>query len=151
MRASRRGARFISNFEGYVPVAYYAFPGEPYPTYGYGHMGPDVHAGDRISKRAAMRLLRKDLNKVIAPGVSRALHRKTGQKQFDAIVSFAYNVGLGGLQLSNFLARWNRGAPKCQVAREELSKWVHGSNGQTYPGLVTRRNAEIRLICAGKY
>lgn len=151
MKVSRRGTRFIANFEGFVPVASIAFPGEPYPTYGYGHMGPDVKVGERITKRQARKLLRRDLNQRFAPGVSQALKRKTGQKQFDAIVSFAYNVGLGGLQTSTFLRRWNAGESKCQVAKEELPKWTRGSNGQVYPGLVNRRNAEANLICTGRY
>jgi lysozyme len=151
MKVSRRGTRFIAQFEGFVPVASIAFPGEPYPTYGYGHMGPDVKVGERITKRQARKLLRRDLNKTFAPGVSRALRVKTGQKQFDAIVSFAYNVGVGGLTSSTFLRRWNSGEHKCRVAKEELPKWVKGSNGQVYPGLVTRRAAEARLICEGKY
>lgn len=151
MKVSNRGAEFIANFEGFVPVASIAFPGEPYPTYGYGHMGPDVKIGEHITQKQALALLHRDLNERFAPGVSKLLKRKTGQKQFDAIVSFAYNVGLGGLEGSTFLRRWNDGDKKCKTAKEELSKWVKGSNGETYPGLVKRRNAEARLICGGKY
>lgn len=151
MQVSTKGSTFIANFEGFVAVASIAFPGEPYPTYGYGHMGPDVKIGDKITKEKALALLHHDLNKRFAPEVSKLIKRKTGQKQFDAIVSFAYNVGIGGLASSNFLKRWNAGDKKCKVAKEELSKWVHGSNGTVYPGLVNRRRAEAGLICEGNY
>ncbi len=151
MKVSAKGAKFIANFEGFVPVASIAFPGEPWPTYGYGHMGPDVHVGEHITQAAALKLLHKDLNERFAPAVSKALTRRTGQKQFDAIVSFAYNVGVGGLEGSTFLRRWNAGEKKCEVAKQELPKWGKGSNGTTYPGLVNRRNAEAKLICEGKY
>lgn len=150
MKVSRHGIRFIAQFEGFIPVGKYAFPGEPYPTIGYGHMGPDVKVGERITKRRARKLLAKDVAS-FADGVKRAVHRKLRQRDLDALTSFAYNNGLGSLQESTLLRRWNAGEHRCKVAREELPKWVHGSNGQVYPGLVRRRAAEAKLICTGKY
>ena len=66
------------------------------------------------------------------------------QQEFDAIVSFAFNVGAGNLQSSTFRRRMNNGENKAQCFREEFPKWVNGANGPL-PGLVARRDAEVEL------
>ena len=66
------------------------------------------------------------------------------QQEFDAIVSFTYNVGAGNLSSSTFRRRMNNGEKKPQCFREEFPKWVNGSNGPL-PGLVRRRDAEVEL------
>lgn len=149
MRVSLRGIRFIAGWEGFSPVAY-KFPGETYYTIGYGHYGPDVHPGQRISRHRARNLLRRDIAQ-FEEGVKRAVKRRLRQRDLDALVSFAYNNGLGAFTTSTLLRRWNAGENRCKVAREELPKWVHGSGGEVLPGLVRRRHAEAHLICTGKY
>jgi lysozyme len=66
------------------------------------------------------------------------------QQEFDAIVSFCYNVGAGNLSSSTFRRRMNAGDNKADCFREEFPKWVNGSNGPL-PGLVRRREAEVEL------
>ena len=66
------------------------------------------------------------------------------QHEFDAIVSFTYNVGAGNLESSTFRRRMNKGEDKSLCFREEFPKWVNGGNGPL-PGLVARRDAEVQL------
>lgn len=146
---SAKGIRFIAGFEGFSPKAY-KFPGETYYTIGYGHSGPDVGANDTITRTRARALLRKDVHS-FQEGVKKLVHRELRQRDLDALTSFAYNNGLGSLESSTLLKRWNAGENRCKVAREELPKWVHGSGGTVLPGLVRRRHAEAHLICTGRY
>ena len=76
--------------------------------------------------------------------VSRLILPKLTQHEFDAIVSFAFNVGSGALSDSTFRRRMNAGENKAQCFREEFIKWNKGPNGPL-PGLTRRREAEIEL------
>ena len=67
------------------------------------------------------------------------------QGAFDALVSFAYNAGLGNLQRSQIRIRANRG--DWEGAAEAFKQWTKGG-GKVLPGLVRRRNAEIALFLA---
>ncbi len=78
----------------------------------------------------------QEVSKLIVPVLT--------QHEFDAIVSFTFNVGSGALSGSTFRKRINNGENKAQCFREEFPKWVNGSNGPL-PGLVRRRDAEVEL------
>jgi lysozyme len=65
------------------------------------------------------------------------------QGQFDALVSFAFNVGLGNLQRSSIRMRYNRG--DLEGAADAFLMWTKAA-GKVLPGLVKRRNEE-RLMC----
>lgn len=67
----------------------------------------------------------------------------TRQSHFDALVSFAFNVGLGSLQSSTLRMKYNRG--DYAGAADELLKWVRGG-GRILPGLTRRRLAEQALF-----
>lgn len=68
------------------------------------------------------------------------------QGQFDALVSFAFNCGLGTLQRSTLRAKYNRG--EIEEAGDEFLKYVKAA-GKELPGLVRRRNAERALYLSG--
>jgi GH24 family phage-related lysozyme (muramidase) len=65
------------------------------------------------------------------------------QSHFDALVSFAFNVGLGNLQRSSVRMRYNRG--DVEGAAEGLLMWTKGG-GRVLPGLVKRRGDERKLL-----
>jgi lysozyme len=65
------------------------------------------------------------------------------QNQFDALVSFAYNLGVGNLKSSTLLKKVNAN-PSDPTIRDEFMKWVNGG-GKKLPGLVKRRQAEADL------
>ena len=110
---------------------------------GYGHTGIDVYEGMTITEAEAERLLKEDLKR-FEDAVVRLINRDLTQHEFDACVSFSFNVGTGALQDSTFRKRMNRGENKQQCFREEFPKWVNGPNGPL-PGLVRRREAEVQL------
>jgi len=96
-----------------------------------------------ITEEYAEELLRKDL-KCFEDAVNSCISVVLTQHQFDAAVSFAFNVGAGALEHSTFARRINQGQNKATCFKEEFPKWVNGSNGPL-PGLVRRREAEVDL------
>ena len=143
MNIDARGIILIKSFEG-LRLNAYPDPGTggaPW-TIGYGHTGPDVYPGLKITEAEAEALLRKDLAR-FERGVDRLIEGAfTSQVQFDAMVSLAYNIGLGGFQRSSVL-RHHRAGNKLRAAASFLM-WVKAA-GRTLPGLVRRRNAERKL------
>lgn len=126
-----------------------------YPTQGYGTVyrpdGRKVSMQDApITKETAEAWLKHELLKTYAPGVIRlcpgllplAVLEKDWKK-FNAIVDFAYNLGVGRLQTSTLRRKLN--AQDWGGAREQLSLWVRGG-GKVLPGLVRRREAERSLF-----
>ncbi len=93
-RASAQGVTFIASFEGLRLRAYKAHPSERYWTIGYGHYGSDVTAGMTITKAQAVWLLQQDLKRfelAVVTVVPRRWRRR--RRQFDALVSIAFNLG----------------------------------------------------------
>lgn len=112
-------------------------------TIGYGHTGVDVYVGQVITESEAEELLRADLNK-FEDAVNELITVSLTEHEFDATVSFAFNVGSGALKDSTFRRRINSGEDKATCFKEEFPRWVNGPSGPL-PGLVNRRNAEIEL------
>ena len=100
----------------------------------------------QITEAEAERLLKKDLYRFEMAAATLIKPRLT-QHEFDAIVSFAFNVGTGALEHSTFRRRINDGEDKALCFKEEFPKWVNGSNGPLQ-GLVRRREAEVDLATA---
>jgi len=96
-----------------------------------------------ITEEYAEELLRGDLKR-FEDAVKQIIKVQLTQHEFDAIVSFAFNVGASALEHSTFARRMNAGDNKVTCFKEEFPKWVNGSNG-SLPGLVRRREAEVDL------
>ena len=138
----REGLKLIKSFEG-LRLEAYPDPGtggEPW-TVGYGHT-KGVTWGMKISEDQADEFLRSDLEyfetgvEELVPGLNDC--------EFAAIVSFAFNCGLGSLSDSTLRRRINSGEAPQTVIPQELPKWVNGPAGPM-PGLIRRREAEIEL------
>ena len=138
MEASKILIKQIKAFEGLRLEAYRDAAGVL--TIGYGHTGNDIRAGDRISVYWAQELLKNDLGATEA--AVRRLHVARTQGQFDALVSFAFNLGIQRLQGSTLL-KVIRGGGSRQQIRREFKRWVF-AGGQRMPGLVKRREWEAR-------
>lgn len=134
------GIALIKRFEGCELKAYRCPAGVW--TVGFGHTGPDVRAGVVITAARADELLRRDLARFEA-GVARLVRVPVTPNQFGALVSFAYNVGLGNLAASSLLRKLNRG--DYTGAAGEFGKWTKAA-GRALPGLVRRRAAERELF-----
>lgn len=145
MRVSAQGLSLIKSFEGLRLDAYICPSGVV--TIGYGHTGSiagkALKLGESINETAANILLDHDL-KAFEAGVTRLVPVPLTQGQFDALVSFAFNVGLGALEESTMRKRILAGQDIAQVLREELPRWNKGPNGPL-EGLTRRRNAEVQL------
>ena len=141
MQISERGLDLIRRFEGLRQGAYRCPAG--IWTIGYGHTGPDVRKDLTISKEEADALLRADVARFEA-GVRRIAGACT-QGQFDALVSFAFNLGLGALMSSTLLRKHKAGDR--DGAAEQFGRWVH-AGGRKLPGLVRRRAAEAALYAS---
>lgn len=144
MKASQSCVALIKEMEGCRLTAYLDTLAEPDVwTIGYGHTGPDVYPGRVITQQKADALLLDRLNREYGPGVERALAgAPTTQAQFDAFVSFAYNVGVGGFARSSVLRHHRDGDH--QAAADAFRKW-NQAGGRVWPGLVRRREAERAL------
>lgn len=139
----RRAARFVSHWEGFTPTAYKAFPHEVYLTIGYGHYGPDVKAGQTITKKGALRLLASDLRDSLTT-VESLVTQRLSIPQAVALCSFTFNCGPGALAESTLLKRVNADAPAPDI-RAAFLMWTK-AGGVTLEGLVNRRKAEAALF-----
>lgn len=136
MTASDFIIKKLMSFEGCVLHAYKARPAEKYYTIGYGHYGPDVAADAVITQAEAEALFRKDLKK-FEDGVN-----NTGiwfQNEFDALLDFSYNCGLGSLQ--NIVKLDTR-----EQMADKMLEYCKDASGTTLPGLVSRRQFDHDLF-----
>lgn len=143
MKISPAGINLIKEFEG-VRLKAYKCPAGVY-TIGVGHSSaagpPAVKAGMEITNAQAMKILAQDLVQ-FEDGVEAAVKMPLTQNQFDALVSFTFNVGLGAFQKSTLLKKLNAG--QYDAVPAELMKWTK-AGGKELPGLVRRRRAEAAL------
>lgn len=154
MKASVKVTDLIRKSEGFKPKPYLCPAGVP--TIGYGTTrypnGVKVNLRDpEISEQKATELLLHDLTAFENDVNFLTSTVRLTQKQFDALVDFAYNVGSDididstpeGLGDSTLLKKVLNN-PEDFTIKDEFRKWIHG-NGKILPGLITRREAEITL------
>lgn len=142
-KIGKDGIALIKKFEG-VRLQGYLCPAG-IATIGWGHtgmvLGKPITTSMKISLDQAEKLLLSDLDK-FEKGVSSLIKVTITQKQFDALVSFAYNVGLGNLGKSTLLKLINKRDPK---ASEQFLVW-NKAGGKVLNGLTKRRLAEKELF-----
>lgn len=143
---SEKGVEFIAGFEGFRANAYWDQWGNVW-TIAFGHTGPDVHQGMRVSRQKGLKILRDDCA-TAAQAVKDLVDVELTQKQFDALVSFCFNLGGGALAESTLLKLLNRGDYK--GAQKQFKRWDH-AGGVELPGLLRRREAEARIFGGGDY
>ncbi|MFQ5563851.1 MAG: lysozyme [Parvularculaceae bacterium] len=144
MKISDNGLSLIKRFEGKVLEAYQDIAG--IWTIGYGHTGSDVKPGMRISDEEADALLRHDV-KEHADAVSRSVKVPLNQNEFDALVSFVYNIGGSQFRKSTALKRLN--SENRLGAADALTWWNKATIGgvlREVAGLIRRRAAERALF-----
>lgn len=98
MELSLNGINLIKKYEGCRLYAYKPVANEKYYTIGWGHYGEDVYQGMKITQKEADEMLKEDLKHYENYVNINCEHLKLNQNQFDALVSFTYNCGLGNLQ-----------------------------------------------------
>ena len=144
MKISNKGLELIKEFEGFSSTAYLCSAKKA--TIGYGNTfwedGTPVKIGDQISKERAETLL-KHVVDGFSVAVEVDIKIEVSQNQFDAMVSLAYNIGLGAFKNSTLLRQLNRG--NFVGASQEFLRWDK-SNGKPLLGLTRRREREKLLF-----
>lgn len=144
MQTNRRGLDLIREAEGLRLEAYQCPAG--IPTIGYGSTrypdGKPVKMEDYITRTEAEDLLMTTVQS-FERGVLRLVKRELNENQFSALVSFAFNLGLGALERSTLLRKINENRWDPSI-RNEFHRWVYAGD-KVLPGLVTRREAETDL------
>jgi len=166
MKTSDEMIKVLKGFEG-LSLRPYLCPSQKL-TIGYGHVITSIEkkkgelcilvddGGDRfewvpylpdITQGVADRLLRSDLRRYEA-AVTRSAKTPLAQHQFDAMVSFAFNVGIGAFLGSTMLKMVNDG--DMAGAAAQFTRWNKGG-GKILKGLVRRRAAESLVFANGEY
>jgi lysozyme len=144
MTLNKAGKDLIKSFEGCKLVAYQC-PAMIW-TIGYGNTffedGTPVKLGDMITQAKANKLFELIVGS-FADKVKKAIKTILTDNQFSAIVSLAYNIGIGNLQKSTLLKKVNFN-PNEPTIRAEFAKW-NKANGKILAGLTRRRVAEAEL------
>ena len=145
MRISEKGLAMIEKFEGCLLKASNKLDGVW--TIGYGqtgrYYGKRVRRGMTTTKAEAHAWLRDHSIKTYEDAVTQAVKVPLNQNQFDALVSFTYNVGVGALKQSTALRKLNQG--DYTGAADALTMWTK-CNGKVLAGLVRRRKEERALF-----
>ncbi|ENJ7288196.1 lysozyme [Enterobacter hormaechei] len=144
MQTSEKGIALIKQFEGCKLTAYQDSVGVW--TIGYGWTQPvdgkPIRAGMTIKQETAERLLKTGLISYESD-VSRLVKVGLTQGQFDALVSFTYNLGARSLSTSTLLRKLNAG--DYAGAADEFLRW-NKAGGKVLSGLTRRREAERALF-----
>lgn len=137
-----KGVELICHFEGLKLERYRDAVG--LWTIGYGHLilKTEMEKLIKITTGEAKTLLRKDLRRT-EQGVQKLVSVSVTQNQFDALVSFAFNLGVGSLKKSTLLRKLNAG--DVQRAALQFKSW-NKAGGKVLTGLTRRREAEMKLF-----
>jgi lysozyme len=144
MQLSREGLDLIKKSEGFRSRQYLDVAG--LATIGYGHriVPPESFPG-AITEDEATAILMNDVREA-EQAVSRLVHVPLTQGQFDALVDFCFNVGVGKLASSMLLKELNAG--RHAAAGLQLLRWDYAA-GVPKAGLRARRTAELHLFAGG--
>lgn len=136
MKISQNGLDMIKSFEGLRLTTYKDCAGVK--TIGYGHTGSDVYYGQRITEREAESLLLADLARFERHVNSYDSAYGWTQNEYDAMVSFAYNVGnIDGLTYNGIRSK--------KIIADKMLQYCK-AGGKRVTGLVTRRQKERELF-----
>lgn len=141
MTLSAAGRNFIKQKEGLRLQAYQ--DSANVWTIGYGHT-KGVNKGDTCTKEQAESWLRQDI--ITHKDAVKQMDVRLTQNQFDALVSFCFNVGVGAFKNSTLYKKVLADPTDTTIAAE-FTKWVH-AGGIAIPGLITRRQQESNTYFA---
>ncbi len=144
MRLDKQGYDLIKQFEGCKLTAYQDSVGVW--TIGYGSTYYEnmqkVKKGDKVSQQRANEIFEFVANR-FARNVDDIITSQPSQNQFNAVVSLAYNIGLGNFQKSTLLKKLNRN-PNDKTIKDEFMKWIN-AGGKPLQGLINRRKKEAGI------
>jgi lysozyme len=145
---SENGVSFLKEKEGFSE---YAYTDGTY-TIGYGNTyytdGTAVKKGDKITRAQAEQILKNVLKKDFERGVNNLVTSNINQCQFDALVSYSYNRGLGAFKKSEVLKAVNKNPNNPDIRKIFVSDW--GKNTRYKNGLIRRRKLEAEMYFSCK-
>ncbi len=146
MNVSKKGLEFIQDVEGCKLFAYK--DGGGVWTIGVGHTGPEVVKGLTCTMEQALQWLSEDTEEAVA-AVEALVKVKLTQNQFDALVSFVFNLGSGSFAKSTLLRKLNAG--DYEGASREFPRWNKDNDPKTgklieVEGLTKRRLLEQSMF-----
>ncbi len=152
MTISNAGVQFITQFEGFRSSPYKDFTG--IPTIGYGTIhyadGTSVKMTDApVSKETAIAALKRHIAEHIDEYLNRTFSSGLVQTQYDALVSFCYNLGTGALDKSSLKHAIFNNASDEEITTD-FDKWDM-AGGHVVAGLLNRRQHEATLFTTGSY
>lgn len=137
---SEKGMEFIKSHEWFISKAK-KYKGEKYYTIGYGHYGKDVKSTDSMTREEAEELFLNDMPYYEARVNELCGYMRLNQNEFDALMSFCYNLGEGNLaQLTAGKTRTK------EEVIEHIAAYTGSGNEANRKGLESRRNDEIKLF-----
>lgn len=146
MKTGQRGLDLIKSFEGWFSKPYLDPIGIPTIGYGFTYYLPSRKKVTMLDKPITMphgELMLKDILTNYENDVKRLVKKPLNQNQFDALVSFTYNLGATNVGKSTLLKKVNVN-PNDPTIKDEFMKWDK-AGGKVFSGLVRRRKAEADL------
>lgn len=143
---SKQLVDFVKSFEGFSATVYKDEVGVP--TLGYGMTGEEIEGLNYVTEEQASNMLEDWLNRKYAEPIKNDLDSKgikLTQNQFDALVSMAYNVGVGGLLGSTLYRNICSGVRDVDTITANFAAWSK-AGGQVLPGLLRRRQDESKMF-----
>ena len=147
LSTSDAGLALLEHHEGFRARPYRCPAGVL--TIGYGTTaaaGFEIRKGMSVTRERAREMLRQSLARQYEPAVRQAVTVELSQAEFDALVSFTYNLGAGALRTSKLLRLLNAGDRR--GAAREFDRWVYAGK-KKWSGLVRRRADERALFESG--
>ena len=139
MQISLTGLAHIKGWEGFKANVYLDSAGKH--TIGYGHLIKPTESFTTITIQQATALLMSDLQTAEA-AVNRLVKVRLNQYQYDALVSFVFNVGAGNFAQSSLLKFVNSG--NFTEVKKQFGRWIY-AGGKVVTGLINRRLADAKL------
>jgi len=146
MKISKNCVNFVKRFEGFKAYTYYDMVGVR--TLGYGMTGKEISGLSYVTEHQASNMLETLLNYKYALPISLNLaikHVALNQNEFDAIVSMAYNVGVGGLLGSTLYYNITHNIKNKATITSNFQSWSN-AGGRRVEGLFRRRTEEAKMF-----
>lgn len=141
---SDNGLQFKKAWERFAGTAYKATPNEKYWTIGWGHYGPDVKEGQKITEGQGLILLNKDMQWAVK-AVDAVAHPSLTEAQFDAVCDLVFNAGEAVIAANTGTGQALR-AGDTATLRAKLAQFINQRvNGVLVPMLGLRRRVAGRL------
>lgn len=141
---SDNGLQFKKAWERFAGTAYKATPNEKYWTIGWGHYGPDVKEGQKITEGQGLILLNKDMQWAVK-AVDAVAHPSLTQAQFDAVCDLVFNAGEAVIAANTGTGQALRTGDTATL-RAKLAQFINQRvNGVLVPMLGLRRRVAGRL------